>query len=162
MLTRKFFVFAAGASAAFLRCSVPPYFCYRMSSHAGAAPFAPDARPSLESVSAKPVPEGFSSISEGSASIIHEIGHVFYNPAQVQNRDLSIACLNVFSKIYRQEKETRAAKRGSRLPADASSASCSSPGVAGGNLASEEMTVEYRGLRILEGPFLHHACRCTF
>jgi len=161
MLTRKFVVSAAGASAAFLRRSVPPYFCCRMSSHAGAAPFAPDARPSLDKVSAKPVPEGFSSISEGSASIIHEIGHVFYNPAQVQNRDLSIACLNVFSKIYRQEKEIRAAKRGSRLLADASSASCSSPGVAGGNLASEEMTVEYKGLRILEGPLLHHACRCT-
>ena len=69
----------------------------------------------VNTASAKPVPEGFSSVSEGSASIIHETGHVFYNPAQVQNRDLSIACLNVFSKIYRQEKEALAAKRSSRL-----------------------------------------------
>jgi len=158
MLTRNFVVSAAGASAAFLRRTGPQHFCYNMSSHSGVATVAHDA---LDTVSAKPVPAGFSSISEGSASIIHEIGHVFYNPAQVQNRDLSIACLNVFSKIYRQEKEARAAKRGSRLPAGAGAASGSSPVVASGNLAPEEHSVEFKGLRILEGPFLYRAGRRT-
>jgi tRNA (guanine26-N2/guanine27-N2)-dimethyltransferase len=122
-----------------------------MSSHASAALCARDAS-STKPGSAKPIPEGFSSISEGSASIIHETGHVFYNPAQVQNRDLSIACLNVFSKIYRQEKEARAAKRSSRLAADASAAIGSSPVAAGDKV--EDVAAEYKGLRILEGPSL--------
>ena len=113
---------------------------------------AGDARP-LNTASTKPVPEGFSSVLEGSASIIHETGHVFYNPAQVQNRDLSIACLNVFSKIYRQEKEALAAKRSSRHAAQSTGGS---PTAASGEVAAVDVAGEYKGLRILEGAF-----RCT-
>ncbi len=121
-----------------------------MSSQEGAAAVAHGSC-AMNTASVKPVPEGFSCVSEGSASIIHETGHVFYNPAQVQNRDLSIACLNVFSKIYRLEKEVRAAKRSSRHAADNSAAIASSPVVAIGKVAPEETAVEYKGLRILEG-----------
>ena len=122
-----------------------------MSSCAGAAPLAFNAC-TVNSVSAKPIPEGFSSVSEGSASIVHETGHVFYNPAQVQNRDLSIACLNVFSKIYRQEKEARSSKRSSRHAAVASFDPCL---VAGGvDVDPADIAGEYQGLRILEGEFL--------
>jgi tRNA G26 N,N-dimethylase Trm1 len=124
-----------------------------MSSQEGGPPSAQVACP-MNTASAKPVPEGFSSVSEGSASIIHETGHVFYNPAQVQNRDLSIACLNVFSKIYRLEKEARAAKRSSRHAADGSATTRSTPAVVAGKVAPEEIAVEYKGLRILEGMFL--------
>lgn len=126
-----------------------------MSSCAGATTRAVDAR-AVNPVSAKPVPEGFSSISEGSASIIHETGHVFYNPAQVQNRDLSIACLNVFSKIYRHEKEARSAKRSSRHTAESGAAAgFSHVGLssvaAGGDVPPADVFEEYKGLRILEG-----------
>ena len=109
MLCRNLAICAVGVSVTFLRRKVLPQLSHRMSSHEGGPPSAQVACP-MNTASAKPVPEGFSSVSEGSASIIHETGHVFYNPAQVQNRDLSIACLNVFSKIYRREKEARAAK----------------------------------------------------
>jgi tRNA (guanine26-N2/guanine27-N2)-dimethyltransferase len=147
MLLRNLAFCAVGRSAAsFRRTKLPNHL---MSSHASAAR---DDACSINLGSAKPIPEGFSSICEGSASIIHETGHVFYNPAQVQNRDLSIACLNVFSKIYRQEKEARAAKRSSRHAVDANAdIACSS--VAAG-VKVEDALVDYKGLRILEGPFL--------
>jgi hypothetical protein len=128
----------------------------RMSSCESTALCASDAR-SVNPVSAKPVPEGFSSVSEGSASIIHETGHVFYNPAQVQNRDLSIACLNVFSKIYRQEKEARSSKRSNRHATEAGAADGRSPVAlssiaAGGDAIPVDASGgEYKGLRILEG-----------
>lgn len=41
-------------------------------------------------------------IKEGSAEILSE-GHVFYNPVQQFNRDLSISVLNAFSKQYQIE-----------------------------------------------------------
>ena len=152
MLCRNLATCAVGVSVAFLRRKVTPQLSHRvsMSSHEGGPP---SAQLASNTASAKPVPEGFSSVSEGSASIIHETGHVFYNPAQVQNRDLSIACLNVFSKIYRREKEARAAKRSSRHAADGSAATCSAPVVVAGKVAPEDIAVEYKGLRILEGPF---------
>ncbi|KAG4072734.1 hypothetical protein HA402_001846 [Bradysia odoriphaga] len=45
-------------------------------------------------------------IKEGSAEILSE-GHVFYNPVQQFNRDLSICVLNAFSKQYQTELKTR-------------------------------------------------------
>lgn len=42
------------------------------------------------------------SITEGSATIESE-GHVFYNPVQEFNRDLSVSVLSTFSKIYQEE-----------------------------------------------------------
>lgn len=53
------------------------------------------------------VPEGFESLKEGSATVIHKgKNEVFYNPAQVANRDLSIAVLKWF--IAKREEEFRA------------------------------------------------------
>ena len=147
MLGRNLRVFAVGVPGTFRRSDLT-FFSLRMSFSASDKLSSPDAL-SLNVAPTKTVPEGFSSVSEGSASIIHESGHVFYNPAQVQNRDLSIACLNVFSKIYRKEKEARVAKRCSRT-ADACASSLSSPVFGDGVVASHE-AVEYKGLRILEG-----------
>jgi hypothetical protein len=151
MLCRNLAFCASGVSVSCLRRTVLLPLSRRMSSQEGAAAAVALGSCAMNTASVKPVPEGFSCVSEGSASIIHETGHVFYNPAQVQNRDLSIACLNVFSKIYRLEKEARAAKRSSRHAADATAAIASSPVVASGNVAPEETAVEYKGLRILEG-----------
>lgn len=49
-------------------------------------------------------------IKEGSTEIFTE-GHVFYNPVQQFNRDLSICVLNAFSKQYQNElKNKKSAK----------------------------------------------------
>jgi hypothetical protein len=159
MLCRKLAIRSIGVSGPLFRRLFLVPSNYSMSSRAAASPPSPPSPPTcgarpVNTASAKPVPEGFSSVSEGSASIIHETGHVFYNPAQVQNRDLSIACLNVFSKIYRQEKEARAAKRSSRHSAEAIASTGTSPVAAGGDVAPADVPGEYKGLRILEGTFL--------
>ena len=150
MLCRKLASCSIGVPVLLRRLFLVP------SSHSMSAAALPagDARP-LNTASTKPVPEGFSSVLEGSASIIHETGHVFYNPAQVQNRDLSIACLNVFSKIYRQEKEALAAKRSSRHAAQSTGVS---PTAASGEVAAVDAAGEYKGLRILEGAFRRTLC----
>lgn len=44
-------------------------------------------------------------IKEGSTEILSE-GHVFYNPVQQFNRDLSICVLNAFSKQFHNELKT--------------------------------------------------------
>lgn len=49
-------------------------------------------------------------ITEGSARIYEE-GHVFYNPVQEFNRDISICVLNTFLNIYKNEIESRSSKR---------------------------------------------------
>ena len=43
-------------------------------------------------------------ITEGTATIYGPKGEVFYNPVQVFNRDLSIAVINEYIKLYRFEK----------------------------------------------------------
>lgn len=48
----------------------------------------------------------FKTIKEGTAEILVE-GHVFYNPVQEFNRDISICVLNTFSKIYQVEKKLK-------------------------------------------------------
>lgn len=46
-------------------------------------------------------------LKEGKASISNEKGQVFYNPAQVQNRDLSVAAIRVFTKILSEERRVK-------------------------------------------------------
>lgn len=45
-------------------------------------------------------------IREGTTEIVSE-GHVFYNPVQQFNRDLSICVLNAFSKQYQNESKSK-------------------------------------------------------
>lgn len=45
-------------------------------------------------------------IKEGTTEILSE-GHVFYNPVQQFNRDLSICVLNAFSKQYQNELQSK-------------------------------------------------------
>lgn len=49
------------------------------------------------------IPEGYAAQSEGQATILQKGNEVFYNPAQVVNRDLSIAVINYFEKIRKTE-----------------------------------------------------------
>ncbi|CAL5223126.1 g5591 [Coccomyxa viridis] len=68
-----------------------------------------------------PVPEGTKTVTEGQATILHQGENVFYNPAQVINRDLSVAVLRYFVKQRREEIEngTLKAPRQKRTPAEA-------------------------------------------
>lgn len=58
------------------------------------------------------VPEGFSSVTEGKATILHEGNDVFYNKAQVVNRDISIAVLRWFSGLDSKGSSKKAKKAG--------------------------------------------------
>ena len=56
--------------------------------------------------------EQFNEICEGKAKILFPKGNtVFYNNVQVFNRDLSVAVIKLFSKIYKQEKEQKSANK---------------------------------------------------
>lgn len=69
------------------------------------------------SASAKEVPEGCTVISEGRASILQQANKVFYNKAQVVNRDISIAVLKWFIETRKKEADTFKAKsRAGPLP----------------------------------------------
>lgn len=63
----------------------------------------PEAAPEPQIIPGQ-VPEGFTSQKEGKATIlIPQKSEAFYNPAQVVNRDLSVACLKQFAKKRREE-----------------------------------------------------------
>ncbi|EKX53270.1 hypothetical protein GUITHDRAFT_40201, partial [Guillardia theta CCMP2712] len=46
-------------------------------------------------------------LKEGKAEVLHKPGEAFYNPAQVQNRDLSIAVLREFFKLRDEEAASK-------------------------------------------------------
>lgn len=50
--------------------------------------------------------KGITRISEGSCEIIGE-GHVFYNPVQEFNRDLSVLVLSTFSLLRQRDEQTQ-------------------------------------------------------
>lgn len=54
------------------------------------------------------VPEGFESVTEGKATVLSKGNSVFYNRAQVVNRDISIAVLRWFAQ---QNSETKKKKK---------------------------------------------------
>ncbi|GIL63660.1 hypothetical protein Vafri_17687 [Volvox africanus] len=63
-----------------------------------------DAAGTASSSPPKPkIPEGYTTLKEGKAIILKKGNEVFYNEAQVTNRDLSIAALHVY--LSRREKE---------------------------------------------------------
>ncbi|RUS21827.1 hypothetical protein BC937DRAFT_91357 [Endogone sp. FLAS-F59071] len=54
----------------------------------------------------------FNTISEGSATILFpKNNEVFYNPVQQFNRDMSIAAIRIWSKIYLEEKREKVEKK---------------------------------------------------
>eukprot|EP00238_Polyblepharides_amylifera_P013116 CAMPEP_0196574958 /NCGR_PEP_ID=MMETSP1081-20130531/4548_1 /TAXON_ID=36882 /ORGANISM="Pyramimonas amylifera, Strain CCMP720" /LENGTH=566 /DNA_ID=CAMNT_0041893121 /DNA_START=128 /DNA_END=1828 /DNA_ORIENTATION=- len=59
------------------------------------------------------VPDGFDIVKEGQASILHlkDANDVFYNKAQVVNRDLSVVALRVFQQVRAEEVAAEAGKR---------------------------------------------------
>lgn len=61
---------------------------------------------------AKPIPKGFTAITEGRATILFPTNNgVFYNPVQEFNRDLSIATIRCWSKLRRAELASKNATR---------------------------------------------------
>ena len=58
------------------------------------------------------VPDGLSSVTEGKATILHDGNDVFYNKAQVVNRDISIAVLRWFSAQQSVQPAKRSKKAG--------------------------------------------------
>ena len=56
------------------------------------------------------VPDGFTVVREGKAAVLQRAGEVFYNKAQVINRDLSKACLRLFSRARDAEAKDRDSK----------------------------------------------------
>ena len=56
--------------------------------------------------------EQFNEICEGKAKVLFpKANTVFYNNVQVFNRDLSVAVIKLFSKIYKQEKEQKSFRK---------------------------------------------------
>ncbi|GAB0490816.1 hypothetical protein MMPV_002054 [Pyropia vietnamensis] len=51
------------------------------------------------------IPDGYTELTEGRAKVVFPTGHVFYNPAQVVNRDLSILTLRHTVAALRAEHE---------------------------------------------------------
>lgn len=57
----------------------------------------------------------FNTVSEGSATILFpKNNEVFYNPVQQFNRDMSIAAIRTWSKIYLEEKREKVEKKKNR------------------------------------------------
>ena len=58
---------------------------------------SPTGEPSIEP------PEGFAVLQEGKARILTQLNDVFYNKAQVVNRDISLAVMRQFQKVRAAE-----------------------------------------------------------
>lgn len=56
-------------------------------------------------------------ITEGSAKIVSE-SHVFYNPVQQFNRDLSLSVLTTYSRIVQAECEKKQNRNDAKSPAE--------------------------------------------
>ena len=64
-------------------------------------------------------PEGFTVLQEGKARILQRENDVFYNKAQVVNRDLSLSVMRQFQKVRAKEHaETKRAPKNRRLKGD--------------------------------------------
>eukprot|EP00850_Spirogloea_muscicola_P006719 SM000032S12103 [mRNA] locus=s32:522953:532169:+ [translate_table: standard] len=92
-------------------------------------------------VAAPPAPEGFTVLAEGRARILQHGNDVFYNKAQIVNRDISVAVLRAFEAQRRREVVAeRERKRFARL-AQAAAASSAAPKAAD----DEALPGEYAG-----------------
>jgi tRNA (guanine26-N2/guanine27-N2)-dimethyltransferase len=78
--------------------------------------------------------EQWATLKEGQAEVLHKPGEAFYNKAQVQNRDLSIAVIREFIALREREAKEKA-ESGKSLNAAAAAAAAAAEG----------------GIRILEG-----------
>lgn len=57
------------------------------------------------------VPEGYSTVSEGQATVLYKKGEVFYNEVQIKNRDLSVLVLNEYAKQLGHEADEQFRRR---------------------------------------------------
>ncbi|KAL3144470.1 hypothetical protein ABBQ32_004211 [Trebouxia sp. C0010 RCD-2024] len=93
----------------------------------------------IATTSGREVPDGYKVRTEGKGSILQKGNDVFYNPAQVVNRDISIAVLRYFVKQRQLEAQKgTAAKSKNRVKGGVTA-----------KVATEEDKVD--GIKILEG-----------
>jgi tRNA (guanine26-N2/guanine27-N2)-dimethyltransferase len=78
--------------------------------------------------------ETWATLREGQAEVLHKQGEAFYNKAQVQNRDLSIAVIREFIKLREREAKAKAES-----------------GKGGAKAAKNAAAPPPEGIRILEG-----------
>ncbi|KAK9806734.1 hypothetical protein WJX72_000916 [[Myrmecia] bisecta] len=85
-----------------------------------------------QATTSRAVPDGYTVLTEGEASILQRGNDVFYNPAQIINRDISIAVLRYFVKQRAEEiksgKLKRPRQRGGPTPGAADKAEAKDPG----------------------------------
>ncbi|KAL4430759.1 hypothetical protein ABPG75_006015 [Micractinium tetrahymenae] len=93
-----------------------------------------------EAGGSKTVPEGFTVRTEGKVSILQSGNDVFFNPAQVINRDMSLSVLKYF--IAQREKEIESGEARKRF-SKAQNAGATAPGARPPKAAE--------GVRVLEG-----------
>ena len=92
------------------------------------------------------VPEGFTTVTEGKATILYPKGNqVFYNPAQEVNRDLSIMMIKLFKA--QREKELKEGIYGKDKPLKNISSEAENNN--SNNVSTEQPSSP--GLKILEG-----------
>ena len=97
----------------------------------------------------KQAPEGYTTQSEGKATILQKGNEAFYNPAQVINRDLSIAVINYYSKFRQQQQQSnpgasnRSRRRLAQQPTDTDTTDTTT--------TTTTKKSGSRGLQILEG-----------
>jgi tRNA G26 N,N-dimethylase Trm1 len=69
---------------------------------------------------ASSIPEGFTAIREGAATVLlPSVEAVFYNPAQIVNRDLSVAVIRAFGVERLADRRERAERAHAARLADA-------------------------------------------
>lgn len=67
-----------------------------------------------------PAPAGFKKVTEGKATILFpDTNEVFYNPIQEFNRDISIAAIRTWDKVFQEERSARHAEKKARREANA-------------------------------------------
>lgn len=99
-------------------------------------------RAMLPTTTATVVPDGYSLIKEGQASIIFsEKNEVFYNKVQVLNRDLSIAVISYFAKRREAERAARAEKKKAKRAEEAEK---------NGDAIAKPFVEPRKGIRIFE------------
>ncbi|GBG31964.1 tRNA guanine26-N2-dimethyltransferase [Hondaea fermentalgiana] len=81
--------------------------------NAAPAPAADNADASA--IKAGKVPEGYTTVTEGAASILFKRDEVFYNEVQIKNRDLSVLVLNEYATQLEHEANEQYSRRSKNL-----------------------------------------------
>eukprot|EP00898_Chlorokybus_atmophyticus_P008128 jgi/Chlat1/8316/Chrsp78S07725 len=124
-----------------------------LSSMASAADRQLPAASSTPNSTQQQPPPGFSVLKEGQASILQKGNDVFYNKAQVVNRDLSIVILRLFIDKKREEEATGKGPKKRRGSASAANPAVSNPPAVSSAVVTRDAPVSTQlaaGITVLE------------